>query len=160
MLEIICQVWLKITCGQSLWRQKMIEVKIAILFTHFIFLLEDECRRKTHSCSVVGKGQSRAVVSVGALGTGGCQCSKGGVVFLCSAPAPAQPLLWSSASSGLPEELWIVAVMLYFKNAAVVWIFWIVTRSVLRFPTRHSQMRLPFEILLYEKCIIGWQNKM
>lgn len=98
-------------------------------------MLEDECRGKTHSCSVVGKGQSRAVVSIGILGTGSCQCSKGDVVFLCCAPVPAQRLLWGSASSGLQEELWIVAVMLYFKNAAGRLDF---LSCNLRFPARHS----------------------
>lgn len=67
--------------------------------------------------------------------SGHSQCSKGGVVFLCSAPAPAQPLLWGSASSGLAEELWIVAVMLYFKNAAGSLDF---VSCNLRFPARHS----------------------
>lgn len=50
---------------------------------------------------------------------------KGGVVFLscvpvlCSCPgSTAQQLLWSSAFPGIQGELWIVAVMLYVKNAA------------------------------------------
>lgn len=39
-------------------------------------------------------------------------------MFLSRVPVLAPQLLWSSASSGLEVELWIVAVVLYFKNVA------------------------------------------
>jgi len=84
-------------------------------------MLEDKGKKKTHSCSAVGKGQSKAVVSLRAWHTSSCQPSESGAVFLCPAPtrleparSAAQRLLESSTAAGLEGELWVVAVVLYF----------------------------------------------
>lgn len=108
------------TCAQRLRRQKMIEVSSCYLIYSFYFHVEDEGKRRTHSCSVVGKGQSQAVVSLWTLHTSGCQPSKRSIVFLSLAPHPAPACLrqlHSSASAGLQQELWTGAVRLCFNNA-------------------------------------------
>lgn len=107
------------------WKQT-----IAILFTHFTFVLEAEGKRRSRSCSVVGRGQSKAVISWWTLPTTSCQPSKRRFVFPSPAPhrSAAPRLLPTSASAGLAEESCAVAAMLSFKNAAgrLDFTFWFV----------------------------------
>lgn len=131
------------------WKQT-----IAILFTHFTFMLEVEGKRRSCSCSVVGRGQSKAVISWWTLPTASCQPSKSQIVFLSPLPTrlAAQRLLPTSASAGLAEEPCAVAAMLYFKNAAgrLDFTFWFVIQhawgKMVRFPTRCYHVRLSFDI--------------
>lgn len=52
------------TCAQRLRRQKVIELSSCYLIYSFYFHVKDKGKRKTHSYSVVGKGQSKVVVSL------------------------------------------------------------------------------------------------
>lgn len=142
VMEIICQVWLKITCGQSLWRQKMIEVNncyfIDSCYFHVRWMQEEKPLLLSGGKGSEQGGCFRTNFEHQQLSVFEGRCW---VPVPCSCPSStAQRLLWSSASSGLQEELWIVAVMLYFKSAAgsLAFTFWSVTQSVLRFPTRDS----------------------
>lgn len=110
VMEIICQVWLKIPCAQSLWRQKMTEVNSC----YFIYSVYFHARRWMQEEAPLllrgGKGSeqggsSERTVSVGTLSTSSCQLSKGGVVFLswlCSSVAALEfSFLW--ARSGIVD---------------------------------------------------------
>lgn len=95
VLEIICQVWLKITCGQSLWRQKMIEVSNCYFIYSFYIHVRRWIREENPFLLDGGKGAEQG--GCFHRSSGHCSVLQGSccVPVLCSCPNSATALGFS-----------------------------------------------------------------